>query len=124
MLSKNVILGLGASTLTYGIDVLSKADQKSEPVELLLAQIRVQAELDHQTHENDVVTLLNFAASNNRNYSTTTEVEMRIEVLTENNKRVSILNEANKGSDVKFASNFSSDMTDDEFAARHGLSLD
>ena len=64
---------------------------------------------------------LQFAAENNKFYSTADEFTMRNNNWRKSHKKVAKLNKKNKMGNVKFADNFTSDLMDDEFNAMLGL---
>lgn len=62
---------------------------------------------------------LAFVATNNKEYHTTEELELRIRTYNENGATVEKLNRDNVG--VSFEANYTSDMTEDEFKKRLGV---
>ena len=92
MLSKNLILGLGASTLTYAIDVQSKDSVFDEPVEVLLAQIKADAATDAKAVATATKKFLNFASTYNKTYLSAEETEERLATFTANSDKVDRMN--------------------------------
>ena len=71
MLSKNLILGLGASSLTYAIDMQAKSDTNPPAVVELLAQITAEAAATAESEAQALMDFLNFASKHNKSYART-----------------------------------------------------
>ena len=64
---------------------------------------------------------LDYIGTFNKEYGSTSEMNMRMQVWLGNKKFVDDLNAANAGTGVKFGMNDTGDMTDEEFAKMRGL---
>ena len=64
-----------------------------------------------------------FTSKNGKSYGNVGEYEMRKAEFEKNHNKVEKMNKENEGKGVKFADNFTSDMTDEEFGAMLGLTL-
>ena len=64
-----------------------------------------------------------FTSKNGKSYGNVGEYEMRKAEFEKNHDKVEKMNKKNEGKGVKFADNFTSDMTDEEFGAMLGLTL-
>lgn len=64
---------------------------------------------------------INWAVANGKGYNNVDEFGFRKATFLGNQKKVQGLNAKNAGKNVRFADNFMSDMTDDEFVGMLGL---
>ena len=121
MLSKNLILGLGASTLTYAIDMQAKSDTHHPAVVELLAQITAEAAATAKADAQALMDFLNFASTHNKSYTSTEALELRADLFKESTEKVAAMNSQSPEGSATFANNVTSDMTASEFGDMMGL---
>ena len=121
MLSKNLILGLGASTLTYAIDMQAKTDTNHPAVVELLAQITAEAAATAKADAQALMDFLNFASTHNKSYTSTEALELRADLFKESTEKVASMNSHSPEGSAHFANNVTSDMTASEFGDMLGL---